>query len=231
MTPILGKVFFALALLVGAVFGALAQIPAGTNLPSASLQILSGAHPHAVSLSFDGKELYPGLKAGARISNFGVTNRSLLLKIQKTETSDAKEFPLSFVFGKAYTLCVLGDFAPLPAKEGRDGKKKTDFRIEALLMENEKPAGSTVKVRAINGLTNRAIELKREGSVVCRAEPGQAGSSGSLPPDLYLQASDGKTTESLYLAQSPPAANITIVFYERDGRMAFKAMTERTEAP
>ena len=210
---------------------AFAQSPVGTNPPNASLQILNGAHPHPVSLSFDGKELYPGLQAGARISNFGVTNRGMLLKIQKTGTQDAKEFPLNFVFGKAYTLCILGDFSPLPVKEGRDGKKKPDFRIEALLMENEKPAGSTVKVRAINGVTNRAIELKREGSVVCRAEPGQAGSSGSLPPDLYLQASDGKTTESLYLAQSPPAANITIVFYEREGRMAFKAMTERTESP
>lgn len=225
------KIFCVFAIMVGAICGGRAQGPAGTNPPSASLQILVGAHPHAVSLSLDGRELYPGLQAGARISNFGVTNRTLLLKIQKTGTEDAKEFPLNFVFGKAYTLCVLGDFAPLPAKKGRDGKEKLDFRIEAWLLENEKSAASSVKVRAINGLTNRVIELKRGEEVVCRAQPGQAGSSGGLSPDLYLKASDGQTTESLYLAQSPPAANISIIFYEKGGKMAFKAMTERTEAP
>lgn len=224
------KKIFPILSLCAATWG-LAQTPAGTNPPSASLQILIGAHPQAVSLSFDGRELYPGLQAGARISNFSVTNRAMLLKIQKTGTADAKEFPLNFVFGQAYTLCVLGDFAPLPAKKGRDGKEKPDFRIEALLLENEKSAGSTVKVRAINGLTNRVIELKRGEEVVCRVQPGQVGSSGPLPPDLYLQASDGLATESLYMAQSLPAPNISIIFYEREGKMAFKAMTERTEAP
>jgi len=231
MTSALEKNFCVFAMMVGAICGARAQGPAGTNPPSASLQILVGAHPHAVSLSLDGRELYPGLQTGARISNFGVTNRTLLLKIQKTGTEDAKEFPLNFVFGKAYTLCVLGDFAPLPAKEGRDGKKKPDFRIEALLLENEKSAGSAVKVRVVNGLTNRVIELKRSEEVVCRVQPGQVGSTRPLPPDLYLQASDGLATESLYMAQGPPAPNISIIFYERDGKMAFKAMTERTEAP
>ncbi|NBV87068.1 MAG: hypothetical protein EBS01_12590 [Verrucomicrobia bacterium] len=207
--------------------------PAADNLakPWAGLQVLVGAQPHPVSLAFDARELFPGLQAGTRISNFSLTNRAMMLKIQKTGTPDAKEFALTFDKGKFYTLCVFGDFAPLPPKEDRNGKAKPDFQIEALLLQNTKANGATVDVRAVNASTNRVVELSREGRVVGRVAPGAVETVPNQPANLLMSASDGRASFDLPMAQATSAANITILFYEADGRMAFKAMTERTEAP
>lgn len=199
--------------------------------PWAGLQVLIGAQPHPVSLAFDGRELFPGLQAGTRISNFSVTNRAMLLKIQKTGTPDAKEFALSFEKGKFYTLCVFGDFAPLPPKEGRDGKAKPNFSVEALLLENTKPNGATVDVRAVNSLTNRVVELSRGDTVVGRVAPGKVETIADQPADLLMYASDGRANLDLPMAQGTPAANITLLFYEEGGRMAFRALTERADDP
>lgn len=216
------------AILVFAEFHALvAQNPVGTNPPSASLQILNGASPHPISLSFDGKELYPSLKSGARISNFAVTKPAVLLKVQKNGAGDLKEFPLSLTAGKSYTLCLLGDFAPLPPVKAQDGKMKQDFRIQALLLENEGSGGDQVVVRAVNALPDRPVVLARSNLNVLRVNAGQVGVSTKLPAELFLEASDGKTKQNLYLAQKPPAANITVIFFEQEGQFSFKAMTER----
>jgi len=199
--------------------------------PWAQVQILCGAEPHPVSISMGGQELYQGLKAGSWINDLNIPKREFILRVTKTGSPDSKDFEFFLDQGKTYILYILGDFQALPQVQAKDGKMKPDFRIQAQLLENTKPSGATVNVRAINGLTSRAIELSREGMVVKRVAAGKVETIPNQPPELLMYASDGRGNLDLPMAQKPPAANITLLFYEEGGRMAVKAMLERVEVP
>lgn len=200
--------------------------PASGEKPAAFLQILNGSSPNPVSLFFEGNLVYPGIKPGARISSFAVEKGELKLLVQKDGSEARKEFILRFPKPGYYTLCLTGDFSELPEMTALGGKNSRDYRLKAELMENLKPGGNTVSVRAVNGTSATSIELIRAKISQCVVPPNACGVALNQPAELHLQALAGKAALDLFMAQEPPASNITIVFYDDSGVVGFKAMTE-----
>ena len=200
--------------------------PGNAEAPAAYLQILNGISPSKVSVSLNGQLLYPDIAAGARISSFGIAERRTTLLVSKSGSAEQKEIVLQFPKHGYYTLVLTGDFAPLPAANSPVGKTMPDYRIFAALFPNKKPKGQTVDVRLVNGTPGKTIKLLRRGSVQAEAGPWQAAAAVSQPSELYLQAAVGEVRRNLYLAQEPPAQNITVVFYDTGEQLGFRAMTE-----
>jgi len=199
--------------------------------PFAHVQILNGISPHKVTLSIDGKPLYSGIGPGTRISSFGLPEREWKLEIGKDGSEARKEFTLRFPREAFYTVVLTGDFAELAPIVGADGVPKPDYRVQASFLANKKPAGSTVDVRVVNGAAAGAVRLLRDKQEQCAALPGETATAANQPADLYMEALHEDVKIPLYIAQEPPASNLTIVFYQDGETTGFRAMPERWQAP
>ena len=206
-----------------------AQGSADTKDPAAHVQILNGVSPMPINLSVNGQPLYPGLTPGARISSFGIEGGELEISVSKSE-EDKKDFMLKIPRRGYYTLVLIGDFEPLPPIKQPNGKPLPDYRVNALLLPNEKPLGQTVELRAVNGSNDGSLKITRDNVTQVEVPAGQFGVAASQPSALLLKALSGDWTTDLYLAQEPPAANITVVFWPDEKGMSFRAMTEAFEA-
>lgn len=200
--------------------------PDSVKEPAAHVQILNGISPDEVSLSINGQLLNPGMGPGARITSFGVMEKELKVSLARPATGEQKDIVLKIPKRGYYTLVLTGDFSPLPPITLPGGAKKNDYRVTALLLPNGKPKGDKVDLRLVNGTNDRTIKILRKGAEQCQAGPGQQAVAASQPAELHLQAVAGETKMDLYLAQEPPASNITVVFYNSGDRLAFRAMTE-----
>ncbi len=213
--------------------GASAQpsgVPAGaseaqTALPAGYLQILNGISPMPVTVSINGQPLYPGLTAGARISSFGLQDEEVKISVSKSDT-EKKDFTIKFPRKGYYTIVFTGDFKRLPPVKNPDGSSTPDFRVRARLFQNEKPKGQTVEVRVVNGSIDDGLTISRDNQTQVEVPADEAGVARDQPAALFLKAVSGDWTSELFLAQEPPAANITIVFWPAEKGMSFRAMTE-----
>jgi hypothetical protein len=199
-----------------------------TSPPAGHLQILNGISPMAVTVSINGQPLYPGLTPGARISSFGLKDPEVKISVSKSD-SEKKDFTVKFSREGHYTVVLTGDFKPLPPVKKPDGSSVPDFRVAARLFKNEKPKGQTVEVRVVNGSSDRALGIFREKAMQVEVPAEDSGVARDQPAALFLKAASGDWTTDLYLAQEPPAANITIVFWPAEKGMSFRAMTESYE--
>jgi hypothetical protein len=214
-----------------------AQEPTEDNSPPdaveksfAHVQILNGISPHNVTLSIDGRPVYPGIGPGTRISSFGLPEREWKLEIGKDGSEAKKEFKLRFPREGFYTVVLTGDFAELPPVAGADGVSKPDYRVKASFLANKKPAGSTVDVRVVNGAGKGSVRLMRDKQEQCAAPPGDTATAANQPADLFMEAVHEDVKIPLYIAQEAPAANLTIVFYKEGETTNFRAMAERWQA-
>lgn len=213
-----------------------AQLPSEAALgsadiksPASHVQILNGVSPMPINLSVNGQPLYPGLTPGARISSFGIEKNELEISVSKNELAK-KDFMLKIPRRGFYTLVLIGDFEPLPPVKQPNDKSLPDYRVNALLLPNEKPLGQTVQVRVVNGSNDGNLKITRDNVTQVEVPAGQVDVATSQPAALLLKALSGDWATDLYLAQEPPAANITVVFWPDEKGMSFRAMTEAFEA-
>lgn len=204
--------------------------PGGETKPFAYVQILNGISPHKVTLSINGRPTYPGIGPGTRISSFGLADREWKLQVGKDGTEASKELTVQFPREGFYTLVLTGDFEELPPVAGSDGTKKPDYRVNASFLANKKPADAAVDVRVVNGTSRGPLRLLREKKEQVVADPGQTATAANQPADLHMEAVHEGQTIPLYIAQEPPAANLTVVFYEEGETTNFRAMAEWWQA-
>jgi hypothetical protein len=226
LTPIIAMVCGLLVTAKAQQTSAPAEVPSPETKPYAHVQILNGISPHKVTLSINGQPLYPGLGPGARISSFGVPLQEWTLDVAKDGSDAVKNFKLKFPRDGFYTVVLTGDFAELPPVAGPDGTKKPDYRVKAAFLANKKPEGDSVDVRIVNGVPNQSVRLLRGKQEQCVALPGESATAANQPADLFVEAVSGETKIPLYIAQEPPASNITIVFYQAGQSVGSRAMTE-----
>lgn len=217
-------------LLTAAASGLAAQAPETPAGPAAAkghafLQILNGVAPRPISFTWDGGPVYEKINPGNQISTMPVKGGEFNLKVRDEQTKAEKCFRLRVEAKTSNILVLTGDFAPIPRPEGAGPKTPPDFNLTAFLLKNERPEGSTVDARVINGLANKTLTISRTKPVLV-VPPCEVGVARKLPPELALQASDGHEAVSLYLAQSGRPANLTVIFYEKDGHLAFRATIE-----
>jgi hypothetical protein len=224
--PFLPLFFFALAASV-AVAQEASETEDGGEKPVAYMQILNGIAPHRVSVALNGEVLYPQLGPGARISSFAVRQPQMQVTVTKLEGGEQKTFNLDFAKPGYYTLCLIGDFSKLSPVSGADGVMKENYKVAAPLLPNSPSGGDKVNVRLVNGLTDAPVRLSKGSEILCEAAPGKVAVAEALSAaDLLLQATDGRAKTDLAIAQEPPARNITVVFYQGEDRLRFRAMTE-----
>jgi len=192
---------------------------------NAFLQILNGVAPRPVSFSWEGGPVYEKIGPGTRISAMPVRAGDINLKVRDEQTGAEKVFRLRIEPKTSNTLFLIGDFAPVPPPAGAGPKLAPDFNLTASILKNEKPEGSKVAVKVINGLADKTLDISHAKSVLS-VRPGEVGVAMNLPADLKLRASDSRESVMLYLAQSSNPANLAVVFFEKDGHLAFRATTE-----
>lgn len=190
--------------------------------PVAYVQILNGICPGPVSISIEGLALYENIGPGTRVSSFGIKPKAKVT-LKDMASGAEKAFPLELEAGGYYTLCLTGDFAKLPQA---DPKEKPDYRVNFYPVKNSKPSGNTVEVSVVNGLLDRSIQILNSNALQCEVAPGKVAVARSQPAALLLKAKDGRDSLDLYLAQETPAKNLSVVFFEKEGRMAFRAVTQ-----
>jgi hypothetical protein len=223
MNPLFFIAFLAATAIAQDVVGKHAEPAAAKG--NAFLQILNGVAPRPVSFSWEGGPVYEKIGPGTRISAMPVRAGDFSLKVRDEQTGAEKVFKLRIEPKTSNTLFLIGDFAPVQPPAGADQKLVPDFNLTASILKNEKPEGSKVNVNVINGLADKTLEISRARSVLS-VRPGEVGVARNLPAELTFKASDGRESVMLYLAQSSNPANLAIVFFEKDGHLAFRATTE-----
>lgn len=210
--------------------GLKAQVPgtAASSEPQkgdAYLQILNGAGPQPITFMWEGGPVYENIGPGTRISALSVPSGEMRVKVKDTHSGAEKVIKLQIEPKTSNTLCFTGNFAPLPRPAGADPKLPLDYHLKAAMFKNEKPDGSKVNVRVINGLEKKPLTISTNKPLLT-VPPGEVGIAKDLHPELILKASDGSGAVTLYLAQASNPLNLTVIFYEKDGQLAFRATTE-----
>lgn len=218
------------ALLFAATTGLIAQDTATTTETGAPkgdafLQILNGVAPRPISLAWEGGPVYEQIVPGTRISAMPVKAGEIALKVKDDQTKAEKLFKLRVDHNTSNTLYIIGDFAPLTRPADADVKLPADYNVTAALLKNEKPNGTKVDVKIINGLSDKSLTVS-EARTHLTVGPGEVGIMKDLPPELILKATADTGSTTLYLAQSQDPVNLAVIFYEKDGRLAFRATTE-----
>lgn len=222
--------FIGMAFIVWSGFGLLAQgqpQPASApQTPKAFLQILNGIAPGPIDIEVNGKPLYSGIGPGQRISAFGVPETDLKVSVIDKTTGRRKTVAAKLAEGEYHTLFLAGDFELL-APASADGE--ATYRLFASVMKNDSNgSGNSVRVRLINGLSDKPIEVQGPNGEAWKVAPMTMEVAANLKPNLQLKAGLEKTVRQLYLSQEPPAKNLAIVFYKSGQSFAFRAMPEST---
>jgi len=219
----------ALIFLIGAlpvVLRAQEAVPAN-NAPKCHFQILNGISPGPIDIYLDGKLIFPASPPGQRISSIGWPKNKFELRLVDAKSGREIKQNIKLPEGAYTTLILAGDFETLPGQKPLKPDGPPPVRATVQVFSNKLDGGeSSVRVRFMNSFVDRSITVKSRNGKSWTIAPMSMTSASGLSGDLYLQAILGDNTQSLYLAQEPPAENISIVFFPSKESFGFRAMVE-----
>lgn len=218
---------FVLSLLGFPFFTQAQEAPPPVKAPQCHFQILNGISPGPVDIYLDGKLIFPASSPGQRISSLGWPSRKFELRLVEPKSRREIKQDIDLPEGAYATLILSGDFEILPQKKPTEADVPPPVRATVQVLSNQLDSGeSGVRVRFVNGLVDRPITVKSRAGKSWTIAPMSMTSASGLNDDLYFQAVLGDKVQSLYLAQQPPAKNISIVFFPSQEGFWFRAMVE-----